>query len=71
MTVLPTRWWRKAAGIDMERNYVVVTVCIVIVKYFGDAVLRPPCPLRPGATAPFSPVSCATEAFIRGLIRDI
>ena len=26
--VLPTRWRRKPAGIDMERNYVTVTLCI-------------------------------------------
>jgi len=25
---LPSRWWRKPAGIDMERNYVSVTLCI-------------------------------------------
>jgi len=28
MKVLPTRWRRKPAGIDMERNYVTVTPCI-------------------------------------------
>jgi len=26
--VLPTRWRRKPASIDMERNYVIVTLCI-------------------------------------------
>ena len=26
--VLPTRWLRKPAGIDMERNYVTVTLCV-------------------------------------------
>ena len=26
--VLPTGWRRKPAGIDMERNYVTVTICI-------------------------------------------
>jgi len=25
---LPTRWRRKPAGIDIERNYVTVTLCI-------------------------------------------
>ena len=25
--VLPTRWRRKPAGIDIERNYVTVTLC--------------------------------------------
>jgi len=29
LRVLPTRWRRKPAGIDTERNYVIVTVCIV------------------------------------------
>ena len=29
MTVLPTIWRRKPAGIDMERNYVTVTLCIL------------------------------------------
>jgi len=28
LSVLPTRWRRKPGGIDMERNYVDVTVCI-------------------------------------------
>ena len=28
MRVLPTRWWQKPSSIDMERNYVTVTVCI-------------------------------------------
>jgi len=27
MRVLPTKWRRKPAGIDMERNYVTVTLC--------------------------------------------
>ena len=31
MRVLPTKWRRKAAGIDMERNYVIVTLCIAAV----------------------------------------
>jgi len=25
---LPTRWQQKSAGIDMEQNYVTVTLCI-------------------------------------------
>jgi len=25
---LPTRWWQKSTGIDMEQNYVTVTLCI-------------------------------------------
>ena len=28
MRVLPTTWQRKPAGIDMERNYVTITLCI-------------------------------------------
>ena len=28
LKVLPTRWRWKRAGIDMERNYVTVTLCI-------------------------------------------
>jgi len=28
LRVLPTRWRRQPAGIDMERNYVIVAVCI-------------------------------------------
>ena len=28
MRVLPTRWRRKPTGIDIERNYVTVTLCI-------------------------------------------
>ena len=31
MRVLPTRWRRKPTGIDIERNYVTVTLCI---KFF-------------------------------------
>ena len=30
MRVLPTRWQRKPAGIDMNRNYVTVTLCITV-----------------------------------------
>jgi len=26
---LPTRWWQKSTGIDMEQNYVTVTPCIL------------------------------------------
>ena len=26
--VLPTRWRRKPAGIDMDQNYVTVTLCV-------------------------------------------
>ena len=29
MRVLPTKWRRKPAGLDMERNYATVTLCIV------------------------------------------
>ena len=29
MRVLPTKWRRKPAGIDMERNYVTVTLCML------------------------------------------
>ena len=29
LRVLPTRWRRKPVGIDMERNYVTVTLCII------------------------------------------
>jgi len=29
MRVLPTKWRRKPAGIDTERNYATVTLCIV------------------------------------------
>jgi len=28
VSLLPTRWRRKPAGIDMERNYVSVTLCV-------------------------------------------
>jgi len=31
MRVLPTRWRRKPAGIDMERNYVTVTLSIALI----------------------------------------
>ena len=31
--VLPTRWCRKPAGIDLERNYVTVTLCIKVLTY--------------------------------------
>jgi len=33
--VLPTRWRRKLVGIDTERKYVTVTLCI----YFADKQL--------------------------------
>jgi len=26
---LPTRWWQKSTGIDMEQNYVTVALCAV------------------------------------------
>jgi len=29
LTVLPTTWRRKPAGIDMERNYVTLILCTV------------------------------------------
>jgi len=25
---LPTRWWQKSTGMDMEQNYITVTLCI-------------------------------------------
>jgi len=25
---LPARWWQKSTGIDVEQNYVTVTLCI-------------------------------------------
>jgi len=31
LKVLPTRWRRKPAGTDMERNYVTVTLCIRLI----------------------------------------
>ena len=36
--VLPTKWRRKPAGIDMERNYVTVTLCILHCFQCFDAV---------------------------------
>jgi len=30
LSVLPTRWRQKSAGIDMEQNYVTVTLCIIL-----------------------------------------
>jgi len=30
LSVLPTRWQRKTAGVDMKQNYVTVTLCIRI-----------------------------------------
>ena len=35
MRVLPTKWRRKPAGIDMERDYVTVTVCIFFARHDG------------------------------------
>jgi len=35
MKVLPTKWRRKPAGIDMERNYVSVTLCIHMSQVFS------------------------------------
>ena len=32
MKVLPTKWQRKPAGVDMERNYVTVTLCIEVMS---------------------------------------
>ena len=29
---LPTRWWQKSSGIDMEQNYITVTPCICQIK---------------------------------------
>ena len=50
MRVLPTRWRRKPAGIDMNRNYVTVTLCIrrecacshsrTCLDYYGAVILR-------------------------------
>jgi len=28
--ILPTRWRQKSAGIDLERNYITVTLCIFL-----------------------------------------
>jgi len=44
MRVLPTKWRRKPAGIDMERNYVTVTQCL-----HGAANSRPIQTLQPSA----------------------
>jgi len=30
MRVLPTRWRRKPAGVDMSRNYVIVTLAYIL-----------------------------------------
>jgi len=29
MRVLPSKWRRKPAGIDMERSYVILTLCML------------------------------------------
>jgi len=39
LSVLPTIWRRKPAGIDMERNYVIVTLCIDICLCMNPIVL--------------------------------
>ena len=59
LRVLPTTWRRKPAGIDMERNYASITLCIGLLtfeflsqKCFREAILRPRFLLRPGPTAP-------------------
>ena len=36
LTVLPTRWRRKPADIDTERNYVTVTLCIFASMIFSE-----------------------------------
>ena len=41
MRVLPTKWRRKPAGLDMERNYVTVAICIV-----GDNDILDRCALQ-------------------------
>jgi len=33
---LPTRWRQKSTGIDMEQNYVTVTLCIAQPSSSGD-----------------------------------
>jgi len=42
LRVLPTRWRRKPAGIDMERNYVIVTLCIrfTVIIYLRELSLN-------------------------------
>jgi len=32
--VLPTRWRRKPAGVDTERNYVIVTLLFIFIYLF-------------------------------------
>jgi len=38
MTVLTTKWRRKPAGIDMERNYVAVTLCIRYISFISITI---------------------------------
>jgi len=38
MTVLTTTWRRKPAGIDMERNYVTVTLCIRYISFISITI---------------------------------
>jgi len=33
--VLPTRWRRKLVGIYMERNYVTVALCVLLLSFNG------------------------------------
>jgi len=35
--LLPTRWRRNPAGIDTERNYVTVTLCIAVTRWSAVA----------------------------------
>jgi len=31
--ILPTRWRQKSTGIDVEQNYVIVTLCLAFVIF--------------------------------------
>jgi len=41
LRVLPTKWRRKPAGIDMELNYATVTLCITAVHHRSIALPEP------------------------------
>jgi len=38
---LPTRWRQKSTGVDMEQNYVTVTLCIINRAAMGTEFLSP------------------------------
>ena len=68
MRVLPTKWRRKPAGLDMERNYVTVSLCVVGGNDILDRCARDlPLPRQATREAAWLPrlAACQKSFFLR------